>query len=407
ASYGNTGNNRVGDFDVNPRLAQVLSGYSFNNQTPLGAVYVSAMGNSVLKWEKTSIVDVGYEVGVFDDKATLEVSVYRKITDDLLLNATLPPSTGFGSAFKNIGKLKNQGIEFTVLTDNIRTESFSWQSNFNISFNKNEIMELTRGQQSLLTNATYVSQFNSPLYTAEIGKPAGMMIGFVWDGNYQYEHFDSPSPGVYVLKNSVPTNGANRNTIQPGDIKYKDLNGDGIVNINDKAIIGRGQPIHMGGFSNNFMYKGLSLNVFFQWSYGNDLYNANRLTLEGNSNGWAHVNQFASYVNRWSPENQTNANYRTRGQGPIGMHSSRVVEDGSYLRLKTVSLSYAIPTRWIQSLYLSNLSVDVAAQNLLTWTNYSGMDPEVSTRNNVLTPGYDFSSYPQAKTVVFGLKAGF
>lgn len=407
ASYGSTGNNRVGDFDTSPRLSQVLSGYSFNNQTPMGLVYVSAIGNPVLRWEKTSIIDFGYEIGFLNDKISLELGLYRKTTEDLLLNATLPPSTGFGSAFKNIGKLRNEGLELTVLTNNINTGSFSWQSSFNISFNKNQILALTRGEQSLLTNATYVSQFNSPLYMAEIGKPAGMMIGFVWDGNYQYEDFDNPAPDVYILKKNVPTNGAVRNTIRPGDIRYKDLNADGIININDKTVIGRGQPIHTGGFSNNFRYKGLSLNVFFQWSYGNNIYNANRLTLEGNSNGWANVNQFASYVNRWSPENQTDANYRTRGQGPIGMHSSRVVEDGSYLRLKTVSLSYAFPSRIIQPLYLSGLSIDVSAQNVWTWTNYSGMDPEVSTRNNVLTPGYDFSSYPQARTVVVGLKATF
>lgn len=268
-------------------------------------------------------------------------------------------------------------------------------------------MELTRGQQNLPSNVAYVSQFNKPLYLAEIGKPAGMMIGYIWEGNYQYSDFDETSPGIYVLKPSVPTNGAVRNTIQPGDIKYKDLNGDGIMNDADVTFIGRGQPIHTGGFSNNFSYKGISMNVFFQWSYGNDIYNANRLLLEGNSNGYANINQFASYINRWSPENQTNENYRTRGQGPIGVFSSRVVEDGSYLRLKTVSLSYAIPTRYINKLYLSNLSLNVSAQNLATWTKYSGMDPEVSTRGNTLTPGYDYSSYPQARTLVFGLKAAF
>src|SRR5690606_37757853 len=235
-----------------------------NNQTPLGLVYVSAMGNTVLRWEKTSIIDFGYEVGFLNDKISLELGLYRKTTEDLLLNATLPPSTGFGSAFKNIGKLQNEGLELSIFTDNVKTESFSWNSSFNISFNRNQIMELTRGQQSLLTNATYVSQFNSPLYMAEIGKPAGMMIGYVWAGNYQYEDFDNPAPDVYVLKKNVPTNGAVRNTIRPGDIKYKDLNADGIVDINDKTIIGRGQPIHTGGFSNNFTYKGLSLNVFFQ-----------------------------------------------------------------------------------------------------------------------------------------------
>ena len=283
-----------------------------------------------------------------------------------------------------------------------------WDSHLNITFNENEIMALTRGQQSLQSIAGFESQFNSPLYMSEIGKPAGMMIGYIWEGNYQYEDFDNPAPNVYILKSSVPTNGALRNTIQPGDIKYRDLNGDGVVNVNDKTIIGRGQPVFIGGFANNLAYKGFNLHVFLQGSYGNDIYNANRLSLEGNSNGRANMNQFASYANRWSPENPTNENYRTRGQGPIGVHSSRVVEDGSFLRLKTVSLSYALPAQILESLrYFSHLSVNVASQNLYTWTRYSGLDPEVSTRNPILTPGFDFSAYPQARTIVFGIKAEF
>ncbi|HLU88878.1 MAG TPA: hypothetical protein VKZ51_03540, partial [Cyclobacteriaceae bacterium] len=329
----------------------------------------------------------------------------------LLLNAELPPTTGFSSAVKNIGKLRNDGVELTINSVNFASSSpqgFYWDSQFNISFNKNQVMELTRGQQSLQSIATFESQFNSPLYMSEIGKPAGMMIGYIWEGNYQFEDFDNPAPGVYILKSSVPTNGALRNTIQPGDIKYRDLNEDGVVNVNDKTIIGRGQPIHIGGFANNMAYKGFNLHFFFQWSYGNDIYNANRLSLEGNSNGRANMNQFASYANRWSPENPTNENYRTRGQGPIGVHSSRVVEDGSFLRLKTVSLSYALPQQQLQLLGIFNhLSFNLTSQNLFTWTNYSGLDPEVSTRNPVLTPGFDFSAYPQARTLVFGIKAEF
>jgi hypothetical protein len=147
--------------------------------------------------------------------------------------------------------------------------------------------------------------------------------------------------------------------------------------------------------------------MFFQWSYGNNIYNANRLLLEGNSNGFHLINQFASYANRWSPDNQTNANYRTRGQGPIGFHSSRVVEDGSFLRFKTLTLNYALPVNLIKKLYLSELSLNVSAQNLATWTKYSGMDPEVSTRNNVLSPGYDYSSYPKSPAIVFGLRGAF
>ena len=407
SSYGSNGNNRVGDFDTYARLLQSVNGYSFNNGTPIASNSVSSIGNPDLAWEKVTTIDLGYEIGILKDRVVLEMDLYRKTTENLLLNAILPSSTGFGSAVKNIGKLRNDGLEFTLNTVNIQTKDFSWESNLNISFNKNKVMELTRGQRSLTSNSDYVSQFNKPLYVAEIGKPAGMMIGFIWEGNYQYSDFDNPSPGVYILKPSVPTNGAVRNTILPGDIKYKDINGDGIMNDADLTFIGNGQPIHTGGFSNNFNYKAFSLNVFFQWSYGNDIYNANRLIMEGNSNGWANINQFASYSNRWTPENPTNANYRTRGQGPIGFHSSRVVEDGSFIRMKTVSLNYNLPAKLIKTAYLSNLSLNVSAQNLITWTNYSGMDPEVSTRNNTLTPGFDYSSYPKSPTIAFGIKAGF
>ena len=406
-SYGSNGNNRVEDFDRYAKIVNNVDGYSFNNGTPILAAYYSNIANEYLKWEKVNTLDLGYEIGILKDRFTMEVDLYRKTTNDLLLRATLPPTTGFGTAMKNIGKLRNDGLEFTLNAVIISTKSFNWRSNFNISFNRNKVMALTEGQQSLQTVATYVSQFGKPLYLAEIGKPAGMMIGYVWEGNYQYADFDNPSPGIYILKSSVPTNGAVRSTIQPGDIKYRDLNGDGVVNDADITIIGRGQPIHTGGFSNDFSYKGFNLNLFFQWSYGNDIYNANRLLLEGNSNQYHLINQFASYANRWSPENQTNANYRTRGQGPIGNHSSRVVEDGSFLRFKTASLSYAIPVSLLKKFGLSALSLNVSAQNIATWTKYSGMDPEVSTRNNVLTPGYDYSSYPKSATYTFGVKAAF
>lgn len=407
ASYASNGNNRVGDFDYAPRLLQSIDGYSFNNAIPTGAVYVASVGNQDLQWETVTQLDLGYELGILKDRVSLEVDLYRKTTEDLLLNAQLPPTSGFSSAVKNIGKLRNDGMEFTLNTTNISTRSFNWQSNFNISFNKNKVMELTRGQQSLSNNAVYVSQFVKPLYLAELGKPAGMMIGYIWDGNYQYSDFDNTAPGVYILKPSVSANGQARNVIQPGDIKYRDLNGDGIMNDADITFIGRGQPIHTGGFSNNFSYKGFDLHVFFQWSYGNDIYNANRILLEGNANNWLSMNQYASYANRWSPENQTNANFRSGGSGPIGYHSSRMVEDGSFLRFKTLALSYTIPARLIKKAYMNSLNLNVAAQNLATWTKYSGMDPEVSTRSNVLTPGYDFSSYPKSPTLVFGLKAAF
>lgn len=407
ASYGSNGNNRVGDFDTYNRLTQSIDGYSFFNGTPIGSVYISSISNPDLKWEKVSNTNFALELGFLKDRLTLSVELYRKLTNNLLLNANLPPTTGYTTANKNIGSLKNEGIEFMLNSINVNSKNFSWKSSFNISFNRNKILSLTSGQQSLATNVSYVSQYNQPLYLAQIGKPAGMMIGYVWDGVYTYDDFTQPVPGVYVLKSNVPSNGAARNTIMPGDIKYKDLNGDGIVNNYDVTFIGRGQPIHIGGFNNNLSYKNFTLNVFFQWAYGNNIYNANRLLMEGNSNNFYLINQYKSYVDRWSPENPTSKNYRARGNGPIGFHSSRVVEDGSYLRLKTLSLGYDLPAKLCRKMWMNNLNLSISAQNVFTWTKYTGLDPEVSTRNNVLSPGYDFSSYPQARTVVCTIIAEF
>lgn len=409
ASYGSSGNNRMGDYERFAGLTQTFDGYPYGNVFPTNAVYISRMENRDLKWEKTEQIDLGYELGLFKDRINLEVDIYQKNTNNMLLSAFLAPSTGFGSATKNIGKLQNRGIEFTLSTTNISNGDFRWTSNFNISFNQNKIVELADGATYLSSRATFETQFNQDLYIHQLNRPIGMMLGYIWDGNYQYADFDNPSPGVYLLKPSVVYSGGTggRQAVQPGDIKYRDLNGDGEVTDADKTIIGRGTPIHTGGFVNDFAYKGFSLNVFFQWSYGADIYNANRLSLEGNSNNRLNMNQFASYVNRWSPENQTNENYRAGGVGPIGKHSSRVVEDGSYLRLKTLSLSYSVPKRLISPWFLKELEINVAAQNLLTFTKYSGLDPEVSVRNQTQTPNFDFSSYPQSRTMVFGLKATF
>ncbi|MFD0830327.1 SusC/RagA family TonB-linked outer membrane protein [Mucilaginibacter boryungensis] len=409
ASYGVTGNNRIGDYDWYSTIAvnaTANGAYTFNNAPTLGA-YTTGIENLGLTWEKTTTKDIGYELGLFKDRIQLEVDVYDKSTTDLLISgAPLAAWTGFATATQNIGSMRNRGLEISVTTTPIKTRKFTWESNFNISFNKNKIVALARGQLQTINSPSFDVSFGD-MYLAELGGPVGQMYGYVWDGNYQYADFNNPAPGVYVLKPGVPTNGAA--TQQPGDIKYKDLNGDGTVNSLDRTVIGRGQPIHYGGFSNNFTYKNFTMNLFFQWSYGNNVYNANRIILEGNANGRTDLNQFASYENRWSPTNQDAPNYRAGGQGQVGYFSSRTVEDGSYLRLKTASLAYSVPAKYLKRFSLSALSINVSAQNLITWTKYTGMDPEVSTRGGlgVLMPGFDFSPYPQSRTIVLGVNASF
>ncbi|WP_442795166.1 SusC/RagA family TonB-linked outer membrane protein [Pelobium manganitolerans] len=401
--YGVTGNNRVTDFAYLSVLGQPTgSPYAFNNAINLGAVPLE-LGNPDLKWESTSQTNIGYDLGVFNDRINLTADWYRKTTYDLLLNADLPYTTGYSTVFKNIGKVRNQGFEFAINTTNVKTKNFSWSSNLNISFNRSKVLELTQNQESMTSAIGWDNSFTeTPLYLTKLNSPISQFYGYVFDGIYQLDEFDVAPNGSYSLKGNIVDNGNTRGSIQPGDVKYKDLNGDGTVNAKDQTVIGRGEPLHIGGFTNNFSYKNFDLNIFFQWSYGNDIYNANRMMFEGNALNKVNLNQFASYADRWTPTNPSNTIPRVRGEGPR-VYSSRVIEDGSYLRLKTVSLAYNFGDDILKKLKIKSLKVFASGQNLLTFTNYSGMDPEVSVRNSALTPGFDYSAYPRARTIVFGI----
>lgn len=418
-SWGLTGNNRIGEYDYYALLqmlkekqgdyisnGSIPSGvYPFDNDmSSVGMVPVS-LPNEDLKWETTEQWNVGLDLSFFNERLNFTADVYRKTTRDLLLEASLPLVSGYYSATKNIGKVRNDGLELSLSTVNVQTKDFTWISDFNIAFNKNEVLELAENQLSLTTAARFDQNYNSqPSYIAKVGLPMGMMYGYIYEGTYKYDDFVK-SGNSYTLKDNVPYFSSEANT-QPGMPKYKDVNGDGIIDTNDRTIIGRGLPIHTGGFTNSFTYKGFDLSVFFQWSYGNDIMNANRLFFE-NAGGKKDLNQFASYANRWTPENPESDIPAATKSASNNVISSRIIEDGSYLRLKTVTLGYTFPKALIAKAKLSNARVYVAAQNLWTWTSYSGYDPEVSVRNSALTPGLDFSSYPRAFTLSFGVNLGF
>lgn len=408
-SYGVTGNNRISDFGYLSSIAVSANpqGYTFGNTTISGA-YPSNLGNQGLKWETTSTIDIGVDLGFLKDRIGLTADIYRKKTTDLLLWANLPLSLGYSSAYRNIGSMQNQGLEITLNTKNIQGRRFRWESSFNISFNQSKVLSLTENQDAITSFAPFDYYFRSiPAYISKVGNQLGTMYGYIFDGLYQYDDFDLTTNGGYRLKDNITTNGNQRNSISPGDIKFRDINGDLVVDANDYAIIGRGQPIHTGGFNNTFRYKGLELTVFFQWSYGNDIINANRYIFEGNMFGRTHLNQFASYENRWTPDN-TDTSIPRAGFGGSGPSTptganSRVIEDGSFLRLKTLSLGYSLPQLWAKKLGVKSCWMYVSAQNLYTWTNYSGVDPEVSIYNSVLTPGVDYSAYPRPFVVTTGL----
>lgn len=404
-SYGQTGNNRVSDFAYLTLMRLTNPLYVFDNNYQPGVEAVQ-LGNNDLRWENTRQIDMGIDLGFFDQRLNITADVYEKTTPDLLLNANLPTSTGFTTVFKNVGSVRNQGLEFSVNSVNIQKAKFSWSSSFNISFNKSEVLKLAEDQEALLSNINWDQNWrNTPAYIAKLGMPLGMMYGFIWDGVYTYDDFNRTGTGGYILKDNVTTNGNNRDRIQPGDIKYRDLNGDKVINANDYTVIGRGLPIHYGGFTNNFTYGDFDLNIFFQWSYGNDIMNTN-LVYFGANESHSSRNLFAFYKDRWTPENPDSNIPRLKGfRG--GGYSSYMVEDGSYLRLKTVSLGYNVNSRLLSKVKIRSLRAYVSAQNLITWTNYTGLDPEVSAYNSALTPGFDFSTYPRARTITFGLNLSF
>jgi TonB-linked SusC/RagA family outer membrane protein len=406
-SYGTTGNNRIGDFSTySTFIIEPMAAYAFNNSISKGIIPIN-IGNPGLKWETTSSTDIGYDLSLFKQRVSLVVDVYRKVTSDLLLNANLPTTTGYTNAFKNIGRVRNDGLEITLNTINVQNKNFTWSSNFNISFNRNKLQGLNEDQETITTPIVWDGRYTGvSLYMAKLNSPISQIFGHVWDGVYQYEDFDKTPDGRYILKANVVNNGAARTAVQPGDIKYKDINGDGVVNTLDQTVIGRAFPIHVGGFSNNFTYKGFDLNLFLQWSYGNNIVNANRLIFEGNPRLSYNLNQYANYADRWSPTNPSNKLHRIGGQGP-SYYSSRVIEDGSYLRLKTISFGYNFSSALLSHIKVKSLRAYLSAQNIYTWTNYSGPDPEVSVKNSTLTPGFDYSPYPRARTLTFGLNATF
>lgn len=405
ASYGVTGNNRVGDFDTYASMA-MSAYYAVNGGTPNPAVVPNNIGNEKLTWETTESIDVGFDLSMFRDRVNIVFDLYRKNTDDLLMKANLPHSSGYSSVYKNVGDVRNDGLELTLNTVNVSTRDFTWVSDFNISFNRDKVLRLSEGQSSLMSTVNLTYTFNSTYsYIARVGGPVASFYGLEWDGVYNYDDFNTVG-GQYVLKPNVPTNGAERSTIKPGDIKYVDQNGDLVVDDRDCVVIGRCNPVHVGGFNNTFTWRNLSLNIFFQWSYGNQILNANKIYFAGNGSN-QNINQFKYYTDRWTPENSSSRLPSASGQGPQGIYSSYLIEDGSFLRLKNLQLAYSFPDKLLKKMRMKELTLSLSAQNLWTATRYSGLDPEVSVRHSTLTPGFDFSAYARNRVFSFGLTCSF
>ena len=408
ASWGLTGNNRTTTpYDYYSQISTLPGDpnsydYVFNGQIVSG-YFPSNMANDKLKWETTEQWNVGLDFSAFDSRIKVTADWYLKNTRDLLLQATIPASSGYTSAMLNIGSMQNQGFEFTLDLVPVQKKNFTWNMNFNIAMNRNKVTALTNDQYSLMRSVSWDKDFNSQYpYITQVGKPSGLMYGFIYEGTYKPAEFNN---GVALKDGVAYMASVGRDKVRPGDPKYRDINKDGVIDDNDRTVIGCGQPLHTGGFGNTFNFYGFDVNVFFSWSYGNDVLNANRLFFESGMK--TNTNQLKSYVHRYRPGiNETSDIPRVQAKG-MDVYSSRVVEDASFLRLKNITVGYTLPRKTLRKMHFDTMRVYVSGENLWTLTGYSGPDPEVSTRNSVLTPGFDWSAYPRAMGVTAGLSFTF
>lgn len=372
ASFGTTGNLEIGEYQS---LATLYSlNYLFGKNMATGFA-PSRLANDQLGWEKTYQYNAGLDAAFLNSRLLFTVDAYYKKTTNLLLNVEIPWTSGQTSSLQNFGSVLNKGIELSLSSRNF-TGAFTWNTDFNISFNRNEVLKIGNGAQSYISGN----------YIIQVGKPLGSFYGTVTDGILQ--------TGEEATKGKYTGNAAPR----AGDRLYKDINGDGVfTTANDRTIIGNAQPDFILGLGNNFSWKGFSLSVFLQGSYGNKILNSNRQSLELFT---GQQNAAASALDRWKPTNPSQTIPRAK-LDPAPVFSDRFIENGSFLRVKNVSLGYSLPKSVIGK--VSAINVFVSAQNLLTWTSYTGFDPEVTSGNNV-SPGTDLGIYPVSRTVSAGVR---
>lgn len=377
--------------------------YGIGNNT-VTVLTPKQLKNANLKWEGASSVNLGVDLGFFDNRLNVTADFFIKDTKDLLLAQSLAHVTGFDSQMQNIGKIQNKGIELSLNSTNIQTRNFTWQTNFNISFIKNTLKGLASGVESMYARSGFDSNFTAYDYIATVGQSLGLIYGYEFDGIYQSSDFYTTPDNQLILKEGI-TNNARYGSVKPGVVKYKDQDGDGIITTNDRTVIGNAMPKWYGGITNTFNYKGIDFSFMFQFNYGNDIYNATRLYATQSRSG--RRNMLAEVADRWSP---TNASNKVPSQDGYIVNDvySRFIEDGSFLRLKNITLGYTLPHKWTRKFHASKLRIYATGQNLFCISGYSGYDPEVnSASSNPMTPGLDWGAYPKSRVFTFGIDLQF
>lgn len=399
--WGIVGNDRISNY-LSMDLYEANK-YGIGNNT-VTVLTPKQLKNANLKWEGASSVNLGVDLGFFDNRLNVTADFFIKDTKDLLLAQSLAHVTGFDSQMQNIGKIQNKGIELSFNSTNIQTRNFTWQTNFNISFIKNTLKGLASGVESMYARSGFDSNFTAYDYISTVGQSLGLIYGYEFDGIYQSSDFYTTPDNQLILKEGI-TNNARYGTVKPGVVKYKDQDGDGIITTNDRTVIGNAMPKWYGGITNTFNYKGIDFSFMFQFNYGNDIYNATRLYATQSRSG--RRNMLAEVADRWSP---TNASNKVPSQDGYIVNDvySRFIEDGSFLRLKNITLGYTLPHKWTRKFHASKLRIYATGQNLFCISGYSGYDPEVnSASSNPMTPGLDWGAYPKSRVFTFGIDLQF
>lgn len=402
--WGTVGNDRISNY-LSLDLYEAQK-YGIGSSTTTVLV-PKQIRNQDLKWEGSSTVNLGLDLGFLDNRLNVTADFFIKDTKDLLIAQDLAHVTGQPDQYQNIGKIQNRGIELSLSSTNIQTKSFTWNTSFNISFIRNEMKSLDSGANYKTSRSGFDSNFTQNDYIAIVGSSLGQIYGYEFDGIYQSSDFYKTPDNEFVLKEGITNNTlyTEKGGLTPGVVKYKDQDGDGIITTADRTVIGNTIPKWYGGFTNTFLYKGFDLSVMFQFNYGNDIYNASRLYATQSKN--ARRNMMAEVADRWSETNASNKVPKYNGYVTNDVYS-RFVEDGSFLRLKNLTLGYVIPQKWTRKAYISRLRVYATGQNLFCWSGYSGYDPEVNMASaNPMTPGLDWGAYPKSRVFTFGIDIQF
>jgi TonB-linked SusC/RagA family outer membrane protein len=375
ASYGITGNSEIPAFQSLAGMGNYM--VIFGDQRAIG-LGVNRLANPDLRWERTFQTDMGLELGLFNNRLTLELDLYRKLTRDMLLNAPVPSSSGYTNVTQNIGSMENKGIEIGLNSVNVDTKGFKWDTHFNISLNRNTVLELTGGAD-IIGASTIIRE----------GYPVSSFFGFVHLGTWNLDQADlAASFGK-----------------RPGDIRYEDVNGDGVINDRDRVIMGQGIPKGFGTLMNTFNYKNFELLVDLQFMYGNGVLWRSKHSAEDRT---GIANSFRTVLNAWTPQNQdTNiAEIRPMSAGYNTFNDTDRLQDGSFLRGRNLMFAYVFQPQLVQKLQLSRLRAFVSVQNFFLTTPFQGYDPEVSTSGAAFDQGVDLYAYPKPRVFMLGLNIG-